>query len=350
MGCAVAYALSKKGHDLFVLEKGPRIAEGTTSRNSGVIHAGIYYPPSSLKAMSCIRGKSLLYEWCQTRGVPHKAIGKWIVGGLEDEEALLQLYENAIASGATGLEMKTKDAIQNAVPGVKASLAIYSSETGIVDPYEYSRSLQIAAEENGAQFLTHTEVTAIERVSEGGSYRVSTTRGEIESEVVINAAGLYADEIAKLAGVQSYQIHPCRGHYFKLSTKSNYRQLIYPVKKKKAAGLGIHLTLALDGSCRLGPDVEWVKGKEDYAPPLKLEQLTQQFLEAASSYLEGITLDQITYDSCGIRPKLRSPTDTDEKDFVLSQDLPGMINLVGIESPGLTAALDLADRVSRWVS
>ncbi len=367
VGCAIAYELSQKGFSPLVFEKGPRIAEGVTSRNSGVIHAGLYYKPSSLKAQSCIRGNALLYEWCQKYRVPFRKTGKWVVGSLAEEGELEAIHANALESGATGLHLYTKNPKPlNWDSKISADIGMYSSETGIVDPYEFSYSLYTQAEQNGAQFILNTEVKNITCLPQGG-YELETSRGLIQTEIIFNAAGLYADEIAALAGITKYKIYPYRGDYFFLRTPQVFSSLVYPIKKKGSAGLGIHLTIAIDGSYRLGPDVslapsycvgfasEFVactsyafsgksSGKEDFFPPSNLEEKKLLFYQAACQYLQNISLDQLQYDSCGLRPKLRSPQDKEEKDFVVSQDLPGFINLVGIESPGLTASLDLAQR------
>ncbi len=346
VGCAVAHEFAINGIEPLVLERGPRIAEGTTSRNSGVIHSGIYYKPDSLKAQSCIRGKALLYEWCQAHGVPFRNTGKWIIGTKLEEDALQDLLRNALASGATGLTWGTAEQIAADLPGVRAEIGLFAAETGIVDPFEYTRSFQLAAEERGAQFLFNTNVREI-AVLAGGGFRLGTTRGEIDAELVVNASGLYVDEVAALAGISKYKVFPCRGDYFRFSSPQRYSRLIYPVKKKGGAGLGIHLTLALDGSYRLGPDVQYVSSKEDFSPPERLEEKLKAFHAAACSYFGDVRIEQLSYDSCGLRPKLRAPTESDERDFIISQDLPGFLNLVGIESPGLTASRDLAQRAFR---
>jgi L-2-hydroxyglutarate oxidase LhgO len=345
VGCAVAYRLAEAGFTPWVIEAGPRIAEGVTSRNSGVVHSGIYYPPGSVKARSCIRGQVLLYEWCAKMGVSHRKTAKWIVAPKSAEEVLRGTYENALASGARGVRwVHSRSELQSEIPHVEADVAIHCLETGIVDPFEYTRSFQFAAEGHGAEFVFEAPATTIERLS-SGNWRVETARGVIETSVLINSAGLHADDVARMAGVDRYRLYPWRGDYFRLRAKHRYDSLIYPVKPKGSAGLGVHLTLGLDGSCRLGPDARVVDRKDDFGTPENLEERKRVFFESARIYLKDITLDQLEYDSCGIRPKLRSPSDTEEKDFVLSEDLPGLINLVGIESPGLTASADLADRV-----
>jgi L-2-hydroxyglutarate oxidase LhgO len=292
-----------------------------------------------------VRGNALVYEWCAAHGVAHRKTGKWIVGSAAEDEGLEALLATAKASGARGVRRATKAELERDTPGVRADVALFSAETGIVDAYDFSRSLQIAAEEKGAQFLLETAVTAIERLPRGG-YRIESSRGEIGAERVVNAAGLNSDEIARMVGITRYMIHPWRGDYFNWRAPRKYERLVYPVKKKGAAGLGVHLTIGLDGSYRLGPDVTHSKRKDDFGPPADVEAKKRAFFEAARVYLEGIALDQLEYDSCGIRPKLRAPGDTEEKDFVFSEDLPGFVSLVGIESPGLTAALDLAERVA----
>jgi L-2-hydroxyglutarate oxidase LhgO len=344
LGCAIARELSLRGLAPWVLEQGPRIAEGVTSRNSGVVHGGVYYPPGSLKAESCNRGRELLYEWCERAAVPYRRCGKWVVGSRDDEEALMALYRNAADSGAR-VSLAGAAEVARELPGIRAEVAIRSPETGIVDPFELSRSLRDAAEEKGATFLLGCRVTGLERMP-GGPYRIESGRGPLEADAVVNAAGLEADEIARLTGVERYRIHPCRGDYFRIPRPRGLETLVYPVRRPGAPGLGIHLTLGLDGSCRLGPDAVYVPSKTDFSAPADLAAKRGRFLEAARAYLPALREEDLSYDSCGIRPKLRAPDEPAEKDFVLSEDLPGLINLVGIESPGLTAALDLARRVA----
>ena len=344
LGCAIASRLARAGQIPWVLEQGPRIAEGVTSRNSGVIHAGLYYPPGSLKSQSCIRGQALLYEWCQTRKVAHRNCGKLIVAAESEVSDLEALFQNATASGADGLSWWNQAQLEADAPEVQAVRALFSKNTGVVDPYEFSQSLRLDAESLGAEFLFHTQVLGITVTSAGTE--LETTRGPILAERVINCAGLQSDVLAKLAGLSAYTIYPWRGHYFRIQ---NYafkpERLIYPVKKKNAAGLGVHLTLDLAGGLRLGPDVESIDSKEDFSAPTPMIERRDAFFASASKYLRGLSPEQLVYDSCGIRPKLRSPRDSADPDFVIEKQDNGWIHLLGIESPGLTAALDLADRV-----
>jgi len=342
VGCAVASKLARTRSSVVLLEGGDRLGDGVTSRNSGVIHSGLYYPPGSLKALTCVRGNALLYEWAQARGVAHKRPGKLVIACDSAAVGELEaLAANARANGAPGVALVTSEFVRAREPSLDATAALWCPQTGIVDAVELARSLASDAAEHGALVLTRARVRAIGR--DGAAYQLETDRGPMRAARVVNAAGLHADEVAALAGVTRYRIHPWRGDYFRYSPRARHQHLIYPVRKRGAAGLGVHLTLDLAGGCRLGPDVEPVQRKDDYSPR---EEKLPAFLEAARALFGDVSADQLAYDGCGIRPKLRAPGDPEEKDFVLSEDLPGFVNLIGIESPGLTAALALAERVA----
>ena len=341
IGCAVASQLSSKSNlSIAVLEAGPRIAEGTTSRNSGVIHAGLYYPPESLKAQACIRGNALLYEWAEKSGVPFKRIGKLVVAQGEGQRAELEkTFKNAKLSGASGLSLLGKKEVNALEPHITHDSALWSPQTGVVDPYELSRSLRLDAESKGVHFLLNTPVTQIDREIGLSTYLVATRDEKFRSRIIINCAGLHSDEIARMVGIDQYVIYPCRGNYFSFRPVHRYQHLIYPVKDPLSPGLGVHLTIDIAGRYKLGPDVEYVDSKTDFSPA---EHKLESFHIAAQKLFGSFPASQLSFDSCGIRPKLRSPDDKAEKDFVLSEDLPGFINLIGIESPGLTSALALA--------
>lgn len=342
VGCALAQRMTAGGDAPLVLEAGPRIVEGVTSRNSGVIHAGLYYPPASLKAASCLRGGRLLYEWCSAHSVPHGRTGKWVVATDESQVADLHwLVKNAAEAGAAPLRWESAPAIS----GVKAIAAVHSPETGIVDPYAFSRSLQADAEEKGAAFIMGAEVLDIQPEAGGGA-RLETNRGVIKAEKLFVAAGLQTDELLRKGGIACPQVHPWRGDYFSIRRKGPWPPLVYPVKNKNAPGLGVHLTMDLGGRYRLGPDVSHAQSRADFSAPdaATMAVKAAAFFQSASRFLEGLCEDDLTYDSCGIRPKLRGPGETEEKDFHLAAPLPGIVVLAGIESPGLTASLDLAER------
>lgn len=342
VGSAIAYELSTQGYqNILILERHSRPAEGVTSRNSGVIHAGIYYPPQSLKAKLCTEGLELLYELCHKTSLSHKMTGKLIVAteASEDEE-LSNIFQNAVDSGAKNLRHLPEQEFKGLLPFCQPTSCLYSPRTGIIDPSELTHYLLNQSAENGAMAIYDCHITQIEKV--GTHWQLQTSKGNIECEVLINAAGLHADEVAKMAGVSNYEITPWRGDYFWLRTREKYQHLIYPVKGKNAAGLGVHLTLTLDGKYRLGPDVELYHSKTDFsARPEKIET----FRRSAEKLLGPIQLDQLSYDQCGIRPKLRKTLKDKDGDFVISEDLPGLINLIGIESPGLTSCLAIAKHV-----
>jgi L-2-hydroxyglutarate oxidase LhgO len=344
VGCAIASKISEKfeGQSIVIIEAGPRIAEGVTSRNSGVIHAGIYYKPGSLKADLCIRGNQLLYEWALKKNVAHKKMGKLIIArGKQQEVGLHHIFENAKASGAPGLRLVGKNEITELEPEISGDEAIFSSETGIVDPFELSQSLLYDAQNSGATLMTSCKALGIECLS-SGDYQITTNQCIINAPVVINSAGLNADEVSNFAGIKKYEIYPCRGDYFNLKSVKKFTRLIYPVKDPSDPGLGVHLTIDLAGQYKLGPDVEYVLRKDDFT---SATEKLERFRLAAENLLGPIPSDALSYNSCGIRPKLRSPLEKVEKDFVISQDKPGFINLVGIESPGLTASLAIAEKV-----
>lgn len=343
VGCAVASALARRGRSVVVLERAAREGTGVTSRNSGVIHSGLYYPPGSLKADTCLRGQALLYAWAAAHAVPHARTGKLVVARDEPELAALHaLHANACAAGARGVTMiGPAEAARRepALPPVRA--ALWCEHTGIVDAHALTRSLRVDAEHHGATFVAHAEVRDVARTSAG--FDLETTRGELTVATLVNAAGLDADRVAALIGAAAPQVFPCRGDYFRLRSKTVWRTLVYPVRAAGSPGLGVHLTLELGGGVRLGPDVEYVTRRDDFGPA---EHKHAAFHAAAEALLGPLAADQIVYDGCGVRPKLRGPGEPAEKDFVVLTDPPGCVHLVGIESPGLTAALALAERVA----
>ncbi len=343
VGCAVAHALAERGRPPVVLERARRSADGITSRNSGVVHGGLYHAPGSLKAKTCVRGRHLLEEWCERHDVPRRRCGKWIVGGRDDAPALEALLSNARACGVDEIDFADVEKLRADVPSARGEIALFCRASGIVDPIALTRSLQAAAGEAGASVITSTEVRSLEL--HGDLWRVDSSRGTVDTPLVVNAAGLDAGDIARLAQVDRYRLHPCRGDYFRLASRWRLPTLLYPVRPRGAPGLGVHVTIDLAGGVRLGPDARWIDRRDDFSPPPDEEALRAAFAEAAGRILSGVQPTDLTWDSCGIRPKLRAPDDPEERDFVVAMDRPGLVNLVGIESPGLTAALALAEEV-----
>lgn len=343
VGAACAHALTEAGSSVLVLDREAGPGHGTTSRNSGVIHASIYYPKGSLKNLLCLRGQALLYEWCKAHRVPHEKCGKVITAFDESEVPLLEkLFASAKDCGARELELIDGKRMRELEPASLGVAAIWSPTTGIVDGEAMTKSLLAASANSAADFdvIYKADVVAIAR--EPDHWVVETTRGPLHTSGVINSAGLFADEIAQMAGAGIYKIHPCRGDYFKLKSAHKFQRLVYPLKKPGAAGLGIHVTIDLAGGVRLGPDTEYVESKSDFSPR---EDKLEKFHSSASKLIPGLRKEDLFYDMVGIRPKLRAPHESEEKDFVISEDAPRFINLVGIESPGLTASLAIAEKV-----
>jgi len=355
IGLATANEIAQRKKGVFVLEKNHTFGLETSSRNSEVIHAGIYYPEDSLKAKLCVEGKSLLYKLCDKYNIAYKKTGKIIVAADENEiSGLEELYEQGRKNGVDDLVLLSRTELKKLEPSIEARAGLLSPSSGILDSYTLLKFLYSQAREKGAEFVFGTEVVGIERM--GAKYRVEIRDREgiaaFISRVVINAAGLNSDRIAQLAGIDvakaGYKLHYCKGEYFSLSSK--YRnvvnRLIYPTPEQ--AGHGIHVTLRLDGGVRLGPNARYVEAI-DYGVD---ETQKKAFYNSVKRFLPHVELEDLAPEFAGIRPKLQGPGEAFQ-DFVIAHEektgLPGLINLIGIESPGLTASLAIARYVGRMV-
>ena len=356
VGLACAQALAERGHEVLVLERHERFGVETSSRNSEVVHAGIYYPPGSLKATLCARGNASLYAWCEARDVPHRRVGKLIVATDTAEEAkLAQIAAQAEANGVRSLRPLTAAEARAPEPHVRCTAALWSPDTGIVDSHQLMASLLVDAEAHGATAVWRHEVRAAEPVPGGHRVVARGPNGEetvLSARWVVNAAGLDADTVASAAGFDvgacGYCQHFARGHYFRVHERKGHlaSHLIYPTPVQ--AGLGIHVTLDLGGSLRLGPDVQYLdERRQEYVVP---PSLAPTFHAAVSRYLDGLELEDLAPDQSGIRPKLQAPGEV-LRDFVIREESdrghPGWVNLVGIESPGLTSCLEIGALVAR---
>jgi len=330
VGLAAAAFLARVGHCVLVLEAEDAIARGASSRNSEVIHAGIYYPQSSLKAHLCTSGRELLYERCAKYAVPHRRVGKLIVASEESEVAILEeLCDRARANGVPGIELIDAAQIRRLEPDVQAVAALSSRETGIVDAHALAMSFQAEAE------------------SHEGSLE------SIDCVALVNAAGLASDRIAELAGIDvdacGYRLHPCKGDYFSLApgTRLQLSRLVYPVPAQ--SGLGIHATLDLAGRIRFGPDAEYVSEPVYEVDPAK----ATRFAEAVRRYLPAVEAGWLAPDYAGVRARLAAPGEG-FRDFVIAEEtaagFPGLVNCIGIESPGLTAAPAIGQRVAELLA
>ncbi|WP_303285044.1 NAD(P)/FAD-dependent oxidoreductase [Marinobacter sp. SS8-8] len=347
VGLAIARALAKSGHDVIVLESGDRFGEGTSSRNSEVIHAGIYYPEQSLKARLCVEGRQRLYDYCQSHKINHRKCGKWIIAASDSQARKLEDIQAAATRNGVKLAMHDADAVTRQVPQINACAGLWSPETGIIDSHGLMLSLLGELQGVGGQLVLRSPVVAAESVDD--HHLLSLEGGNpltLKAINVINAAGLGAVPLAKTWAGLPEQYKPrqwfARGVYFSYSGRHPFNTLIYPVPEP--GGLGVHLTLDLAGQARFGPDVEWVE-QEGYAVnPNRLET----FAKGIRQWWPTLDPSRLQPAYAGIRPKLCGP-DGGFADFRIDgpedHGVPGLVNLFGIESPGLTSCLAIAERV-----
>lgn len=360
VGLAIAEALASQNIQTVILEKNSSFGQETSSRNSEVIHAGIYYRKDFLKSRLCVKGNRMLYNWCEQRNVPHRRIGKLIVAtNTEECHDLARIKTLAEGNGVEGLTLLGKTQVRTMEPAVAAEAALFSPFTGIIDTHSMMRSLLGSAEGKGALLACRAEVTAIH--FDGAGYELTINNGEyrIRTKTLINSAGLYADHIAAMTGIdvdaQGYRLKPCKGNYFTASPAPKLHHLVYPVPVKNNVGLGIHATLDLSGRVRFGPDSRYLDNEDGNPGFLNRsfdftvdEQRRDDFYESIRQYLPGIDRDTLHPDMSGIRPKIQGPNDP-PMDFIIQEEtnagLPGLVNLIGMESPGLTSCLAIGDYV-----
>ncbi|MFH2204235.1 MAG: NAD(P)/FAD-dependent oxidoreductase [Elusimicrobiota bacterium] len=351
LGLAAAARLARGGRSVVVLEKAPRYGTETSSRNSEVIHAGIYYPPDSLKSRLCHEGRRRLYRLAADTGIFAQRTGKFIVATDEEETGRLEgIRDNAAVSGAENLELVTGAAVRKKIPKIKVKAALWCPDSGIIDSEELMGHFFRRAEDGGAVFLFQNAVHGIDRRAGGYAVTFGENNEKLHARWLINAAGLYADKIAQLAGVDiraaGYRLFWCKGRYFRYNKEFKLPHLIYPVPSKH--GLGVHLTPDRRGRVRLGPDTEFTD-EIDYDVPA---ELAGKFAAAARRFWPGLREQDISPDTAGIRPKLTGP-EGGFRDFVIQEEsgrgLEGLINLIGVESPGLTASPAVAERVAAMI-
>lgn len=348
-GLACARAIGARGLSTCVIERHPRPGLETSTHNSGVIHAGIYYPAGSLKAQLCIEGRRLLYEYCARHGVPHAKCGKLVVAHDETEHRALEtLLANGRANGVEGLEIVDRAFMTVREPAVSGLSAIWSPESGIVNAEELVRSLLRTAADAGAIFLPASRLVGAKPASDGIELR--TERETIHAHLVVNAAGLYADDVSKTLGGETFTIYPCRGEYVEIvpAKRSIVNALVYPLPHASGHGLGIHVVKTTGGQVWLGPTIHYQDRKDDY----ENDRLpVEAFVEPARRLLNGLTIDDLRLGGSGIRAKLHPPTES-FADFLIRRDRvnPFVIQAAGIDSPGLTSCLAVGDLVSEIAS
>jgi L-2-hydroxyglutarate oxidase LhgO len=359
VGLAVAAAVTREKRSVCVLERRDSFGRETSSRNSEVIHAGIYYPPETLKAAGCVEGNRLLYEICGKYGIRHKRIGKIIVACDAAETAALEnLYRNGIRNGVQ-LAILDRRQIQEMEPHIGGIRGIYSPDTGIVDSHGLMKHFASRAAGNGAQIVYGAEVTGVEHKRDGYSVTVRDSSAEdvsLQTRIIINCAGLESDWMAWLAGIDiekaGYALKLCKGVYFKVadSKAKMISRLVYPVPDRSHGVLGTHASLDVGGKLKLGPDAEYIKRSEmNYDVDAGRRDV---FYQSVKNFLPFIEAEDLSPDMAGVRPKLHGPREK-FRDFVIEHEdgrgLPGLVNLVGIESPGLTASPWIGRRVARIV-
>lgn len=353
VGLAIARELSAQFDNVYLIEKNKTFGQETSSRNSEVIHSGIYYPVGSLKATLCVEGKKLLYDYCQKNNILHKKIGKLVVSTHKNEEKqLLSILQRAKENNVEDAQLLSADEIKQLEPNITATSAIYFPSTGIIDSFGLMKQLETDALNNGTQIIYNTKVVGIEKIENGYKVTIQDDYGldYFSANIVINAAGLYADKIAEMVGINNptYTLRFWKGEYFSvINGKSKYiNHLIYPIPYQNNTSLGIHATIDINNRLKLGPNAIYLPNKNiDYTVD---KHNIESVFTTAKKFLPFVELDDLLPEQAGIRPKLQKPSDT-VCDFIIRNEkdkgFNNFINLIGIESPGLTSCLAIAKRV-----
>ena len=358
VGCAIARAVSERWQDVFLVEQFPKLGMATSTRNSGVNHSGIYYPKNSLKARLCVEGNRLTYEFCKKHSVPFRHTGKLVVAAnAHEEEELVALKKRGEDNGVEGLRIISPVEIRAREPFIKGVAALDVLSTGIVSAEELVHAYARVATNQGANIVTRAQVVSLEPARDTVRVRLrigdeeDSQRETIEAKCVINAAGLFADEVAGLLGNHSWRIYPVRGEYCEIRGPQSLliKNLVYPLPHSDGLSLGVHFTKTLWGTVLVGPTATYVEGKDNYE---KNRLPISAFAESAKTLLPEIEERDLQLGYSGLRPKLVPPGGKGIADFVITRDskVPQAIHLVGIESPGLTAAPAIAEHVSKLVA
>lgn len=370
IGLALADELSATYSPVAVLEKNTGYGRETSSRNSEVIHAGVYYPSGLLKSLLCVEGNRLLYETCRKRRIPHRKTGKLIVATDADECGRIEeIRKQAQISGVNDLTLIGEKRIRSLEPAVRAEAALFSPSTGIIDTHSLMRSFYLTAEAQGALIALRAEVTAIHPDLPGYQLEINGGEYRLRTRILINSAGLWADRIARMAGMDidraDYRLKHCKGNYYAASPSPRLQHLIYPVPPINNESLGIHATVDLNGRVRFGPDSRYLDGRDGgslvsanngadpFIPDYSVDEGRQSaFYESIRRYLPSLSQESLHPDLSGIRPKLQGPGEPC-RDFVIREETqagyPGLINLIGMESPGLTACVAVARMIRNMV-
>ena len=358
IGLAIAETISQENKNVFLIEKHLSFGQETSSRNSEVIHAGIYYTKNSLKSKLCLEGKRLLYDYCNRYDIPYKNCGKLIVATSEEEISIIEgIRQTAIQNGVDDLKVLDQEQILELEPNIFALKALFSPSTGIVDSHSLMKQYETNAVNNGCQIVYGSEVTGIERISNG--YKVSLLDSDSKNYafttgIIINSAGLTSDKIAAMVGIEddNLKILFCKGEYFRLNPPKNrlINRLVYPVPHHNMEGIGIHVTIDMGGGVKLGPDVRYLESNiYDYKVT---ESKQEAFYKSAKKFLPFLEFDDLSPEMAGIRPKIQKPGEP-LRDFYIAEETErgckGFINLIGMESPGLTSSIAIAKYVKSLI-
>ena len=351
VGLAIAESLSRSGREVIVLESEDDFGKVTSSRNSGVIHAGIYYPENSLKSKLCVEGNKLLYSYCQKNNIPYENTKKLLVASSNNQIAIIdEIQKQAEKNGVTGIRKITKQEVQKIEPLIFCQEALLVPSSGIIDAIAYMRSLIGKLEDTGGMLAFNSKLIKVELIDNKFFLQVSgKEKTSIECTQLINSAGLFATDVAhKIEGLEKKFIPKtffAKGNYFSISKDLGIRHLVYPIPNEFS--LGIHLTPELDYSVKFGPDFEWVDDPENYKVDINKKKL---FINEIKKYLPDIDSNSLNPSYSGIRPIIEKK-DKSKRDFIIQTDIihsiPNLINLYGIDSPGLTSSLAIARYVNQ---
>ena len=358
IGLAAGEKLSDSFSNLFVIEKHPTFGQETSSRNSEVIHAGIYYPQGSLKAVLCVEGKELLYDYCRKYDIPYNNCGKLIVATSPEEVAVIEGIKETARKNGVDLQILDRGQINALEPEIFALKALYSPTTGVIDTHSLMKRFETGIINNGGQMVYGSEVTGIKKLDKGYEIKLLDADGQnfcFTTGIVINSAGLSADKVAGMVGIndENLSIHFCKGEYFRINPPKNrlVKRLIYPVPHQNMEGIGIHVTIDLAGGVKLGPDVTYLNSNVyDYHVEASKQEA---FWRSAQKFLPFLGIDDISPEMAGIRPKTQKKGDPIRDFYIMEESargLNGFINLIGMESPGLTSCLSIANYILKLVS
>jgi L-2-hydroxyglutarate oxidase LhgO len=356
VGLACAVESVRRKYSTLLIERHESFGQETSSRNSEVIHSGIYYTPGSLKAELCLAGNRAMYSECERLGVWYQRCGKLIVAvSSEEEPELEKIYARGNINGVEGLELFNEHQVKRLEPNIVCRSAIFVPSTGIVDTHELMKAFLIEARSGGADCLFGIEFLGVADINTGYLLEFRDTTGEtirMSSRFVINAAGLNADRVAELFGIDSdragYRLLFNRGHYYRISASRSkmISRLVYPVPNPQLDGLGVHITIDRAGQVKLGPDNEYIDRTSPVNEWYKFDDSRRgKFYDAVSRYFPSLQRDELQPDQVGVRPKIQKPGEP-MQDFIIMEEskrgLPGLLNLIGIESPGLTSSIEIA--------